>query len=631
MTARFTFPDSALAMLAAGWLAAAGPAAAGDSTERPPEIAPPTAKSLLVDGEILKREREIRSLIMEAFQAARGKAGNLGLYSNLVPRDLSFRQAVMTVLDRNLSIKRQGIAKKIADAVLAEASAVFDPVLSVSLAYNHKRTEERIEDISRFKSGTDVNDQVTFSKGPIASLQFDTSRAAGFFRDIVTANERSETESLETWTSVFDVAQLLPWGTSFDLKLQIKHEPTYFILNSGSGTSTSFDSYDRPWVSTLVTSVSSPVPFSSNFGPLNASKVVADLSRLDARKAAWNMRAVVNDTLLQTDQGFWDLVSATQRLKAALETRSLVEDLWERTERLFELRQITESRRDRVGGELERVKGQVETEFDTLVKASNSLAQLLGQDDPLFLLPAGYLSIIEARDEAGVDPESVIDNPEYLRALIDVQSAQLTRDALEVRTRPDVTVSGSVTLSQLNSVFGYRGIENSLNQLPNPDQVAITATTSYFRPLGNRAAESAFAGSRHSLIGQHLAERSVKNRLLTTFEQARINLNSARQRIEITRRNRDLAGKVYGRSLRFQRSRKVTEFEIIERLRALLSAKNDHIEALIDAKKAESNLLASVGLLSERYARRISQTPVDRHRLKALAAGGMLTYFGEAK
>jgi outer membrane protein TolC len=142
---------------------------------------------------------------------------------------------------------------------------------------------------------------------------------------------------------------------------------------------------------------------------------------------------------------------------------------------------------------------------------------------------------------------------------------------------------------------------------------------------------SAFAGSRHSLIGQHLAERSVKNRLVTAFEQARINLNSARQRIEITRRNRDLAGKVYERALRFQRSRKVTEFEIIERLRSLLSAKNDHIEALIAAKKAESTLLASVGLLSERYAQRISQTPVDRHRLKALAAGGLLKYFGVAK
>ncbi len=160
MTARKSIPSAALAVLAAGWLATAGQATAGDSTENHPEIAPTTAKSLLVDGETLKREREIRSLIMEAFQDARGSADGLGLYSNLVPRDLSFRQAVMMVLDRNLSIERQGIAKMIADAVLAEASAVFDPVLSVSLAYNHKRTEERIEDISRFKSGTNGANQV---------------------------------------------------------------------------------------------------------------------------------------------------------------------------------------------------------------------------------------------------------------------------------------------------------------------------------------------------------------------------------------------------------------------------------------------------------------------------------------
>ena len=62
-----------------------------------------------------------------------------------------------------------------------------------------------------------------------------------------------------------------------------------------------------------------------------------------------------------------------------------------------------------------------------------------------------------------------------------------------------------------------------------------------------------------------------------------------------------------------------------------MSAKNDHIEARITAKKAESTLLASAGLLSERFAQRISQTPVDRHRLKTLAAGGMLKFFGEAK
>lgn len=603
----------------------AGPPAMADSSAAAP--AAPGPEVLMVDAANRSRELEVLSAIRLLLEAARDNKENLGLYSDMALREISFRESALGALENNLTVKRAGITKRIAEAALEAAAAAFDPLITVTGAYSHTRSEYREETVWRFKKGTNAANQIVFSEGPIQSLQYNAPRPPGFYLTSEVANEATMTGSTKVRTTAFSVTQLLPWGTRFNLDLEITHKPAYFILNNGAANLATYGTYDRPWVSTLTASFSTPLPLTKDFGPLNATNVTQELTRLGARSSMWNVRVIINSTLLSTDHAYWGLVSAAQSLKATLDTRTLVEDLEERTGRLFRARAVTSSRYDQVVGELERVRGEVETAFVAYVQASNALRKLLGEDDPQLLMPVGYLSLMDAPPLGAEDPGLTRSNPDYLKALVAVEAARLSRDALEARMRPDIYLTGSATLEQQNTVFGYRGIEQSLEQIPNPDKVTLTTGVSFQRALGNRAAEAALAGSQYSLAASELARRKTENQLEADYRSARIQLDSARQRLKITRRNLELADKVYRRALRFQKERRVTEYEIIDKARNLLSAREAHIDARISAKKAESTLLASTGQLAGRYPQRTAETDFDRRRLDILASRGVLGYF----
>ncbi len=276
-----------------------------------------------------------------------------------------------------------------------------------------------------------------------------------------------------------------------------------------------------------------------------------------------------------------------------------------KTDRMFELNEITKSDHGQVMAVYQTIRGDFEKAFNGYVTTSNALWKLLDLHEPQLLLPSDYLA-----------------------GMIAVHTAALERDKAENQARPNLRLSGSVTFAQTGSVFGYQTVYESLRYMFNPDSLTYTAGLSYWRQLGNEAAEANIKSAGHTMTRRRLERQNTLRTLLEQYEDARIRLESAKRRVKITERSRDLAQSAFDRAERYQRDRRVTEYEVSEKLKELLANRLAHVNARTAVKVAEAMALASLGVLGERYGERTAQTDADRQRLRALAKGGMLDYFG---
>jgi outer membrane protein TolC len=307
----------------------------------------------------------------------------------------------------------------------------------------------------------------------------------------------------------------------------------------------------------------------------------------------------------------------------------LAEDLAARTERLYELQLITAPDRAEVAAVVDQIRNDVERAFVDYVTASNGLRELFDSDEQVLFQPSGYQSVIASPPADLEDSYAIRDNPNYRRATVLLKIAELDRKFADDQTLPDLKLGTSYETTQFSSTYGFDSPWRSADYaFSNPDRKTFNAGVAYRRILRNRAAEAVLAQSEHFLRREGYTLRRVENELDSEFENARIALHSALERVAITRTNEELAQSVYDRALRFQRERRVTEFEIIDAIQTLLSARGNHVQAQIDVRNAESGLLAAAGALAHRFAERTAQTDYDRERLKFMAEQGMLAHFG---
>jgi len=231
------------------------------------------AEFVLTERAYEEGERTVLAAIDKALRGARESNQGAGLYADMQPRVLGFRDAVMAALERNLDVRKKGIEKDIAREAIAEASAVFDPVFTVTMSVSRNRSKERIEYAEKFKSATvngatgegdtpnAVVDHVKLSSGPIAALVFNTPRFQGFFRSKVVANAAGKTGTERSVSVAFDLEQKFPWGQSLALNVTVKRDPTFYTNNAGSEQYETFGNYDRPWTSSITGSFATPLPW----------------------------------------------------------------------------------------------------------------------------------------------------------------------------------------------------------------------------------------------------------------------------------------------------------------------------------------------------------------------------------
>ena len=659
-------------------LVGSGPVWAGEPTQPSPAGAGPQtsvvvpAPIFVIDAQGLTEER-VRNKVVAATREALARSGTTPLYAPKATAELALREAAVEALHKNLDIKRSGLAKAMVDRALNEADAVFDPVLVASFNAALSATFKRVVQANKYKTATQtlqigqtdsngvftctsgVNGSATWtqtygsgkpecyvitlpksSRANIISQQFLYPRPEGYAPSTVTANDFPT--STPPNTAVYDGAisffQQLPWGPSLNLSLDTRRQNTWYQVNVFNGLGPTLDAYNRPYYSTITLGGVLPLPYTKNFGPTAAGDLGVDLALQNIDAAALDVRTVINSTLLQVDTLYWQLVGAIGSLEAADQSLTLAEKQRGSVQRLFDQGFVTESDRNQVEAQVSGVRVQQQQLFGAYVKTSEAMRKLLNSDQDALLLPVGYQALMKRPAGDLTEISRVLDNPAYQRQAVAVRIATLWRTAREAQTRPDITLTANVRMAEAGT-FGYSDITASVARaFTSQDNFTATLALLYQRPIGglglfeDRAAQAALDASEHVLTQQAIALHQVELATRESFETARGQLASARERIRIAERSVKLAQEVYDQALQQQELGLVAAYETIARLSSLLSARTQLVQAQVDQRTAETLLLASVGGLAERYGDLTAQTGVDRARLALLHDSGALKHFG---
>ena len=617
----------------------------GLATEPPKTVVKkPVQEIVLTDQADLENERRIHAVIKREISTEKEVAGR---FVGKRITEIDQWETAFLALRKNLSIRRGHIAEQIAKQALLEAQAVFDPVLTLSVAYDHSETFTREERDLRFRRGTGpdriLEGDPDDPRG--TQVEFNQARPEGFSPSDIVASQAPITGPTKRLTYDVSLFQQLPWGASLfltyeaiDQKRFFTNFPAFFRNNPNPQPGfVAFGSYDRPWISSLLATLVLPVPGSRNFGPYADQEVAIKLQDLGKDRAYWVVEDIINTTLRDVDITYWDLVNSLLSLQITLNNRQQVGTLLEKTLELYNLEEVTTYDKAQAEAELARIQGEEERAWNNYVLASDALVRLLDKEADELLLPVGFTRALKTSfPPAPLRLEELtaagpVDNPVRIANLVDVQAARIEQRRRAVRTRPDVNFTADVAVQQSNSRFGYESFEDSVANLVEPDSIQQTYSLTYLYPWGNRAVKAQHAAAKAATERQDLLLRQTDNRIIRDINNAWAALRSADSRIEITAHNVQLAKTAYDKALQQQAERAVTEYELVLQSGRLLTAEQNHILAQTRRKRAEARLLAALGRLPRVYAERIAQTDLDRYRLKLLSANHVLRHFGESQ
>lgn len=513
-------------------------------------------------------------------------------------------------LGKNIRLLQARGQEKIARAALREAEARYDPRLMLSFQYARTEVFNREEEALEWKKNTtsapfdpDPVYVVLPEHSPVAYLKYDRERREGYYLRTVVASEQAPDVPEESTSYRLAVEQHIPWGLDLDASLKVIDQDTLWENNAKS-----WGFYERPWRSILIENLTIPLPGTRGFGPYHDADYRIKKADMEEEIARWEVRILENETLLEVESVYWDLVSSLRTLSALIRHGEHVDFLIRRTRALYEERMATAYDMAQVEAASARFEQREQQAVQAFLVSSNRLAELLDAGkDRLFLPvedafgPAGPSAPLAEEGPAA----NMEGNPELMRQALMIQSARLLEKHREVNARPDLALHQTLTFGQGASGFGFMNMEESIKKVfTRPDRIRQMYTLTYRYPFLNRKANAALDQSRLLTEREEVLLASLKNRLSREVRDALVGLSSTRARIDIARRNLDLAGEAFERALAYQQTREVTEYEVVIKSETLLDAELRWVRARIENRKAEALLLGALGKLEERHAGR---------------------------
>lgn len=596
---------------------------------------------------ISTHEGELRQTIEMAVNGdiQSGAASSLA-HSTL--RSISLKQSALQALDKNLTLKISRGSERIAEQALAEAQAVFHPTLNAAMSYSrNNQTERTIRGTVRLKQiivaskcglGC-INDFPAYdSVNPIVIEQGFVTQTAEEDQPNTTitlnTNEDSAKGPTQTRNFTIGLSQELPWGGNISISDVSTNKEVYY--NKRGWT------YGRPWSSDVSINAQMPVPYlGEGFGAQAANTYNEQLAKKQKDTAYWQVKTAVNSILLSVDNAYWGLVGRYEALFVAMENHKQVADQFKRTERQFKNRVVTRYEMAQTSAELSRVKVAEEQAWQELITASRQLALLIEETNAgvgkTVYIPEDYLEALKR--QLDFDPQEFIaqgvkQNPGLRLSQIQLESAELTRVYRQDQLKPTVTVSGSVFNGQDGEIRGYSAWWDSFRRSVhftssgNPDAHNQAYSLAVKHPIGNRAAKAALERATDGYRSSELSLQDKQNTVYTNIQNSMAQVYSSRSRVKIALLQQRLTQSAYDRLVKQKNTGEgATELEMILNLRKLLSSKQQAIQATIDSRRAESQLLAATGTISNLYVDRTMQSNLDKMRIKALTLNKVLDFF----
>lgn len=606
----------------------------------------PTTETFLT----LEQEKDTQSFILAALKD--DAYGARAYFQGKNPKLLTLDDALRQAIQRNLLIQLQKQDRLIADSLLIQRQAAFDPLFNIAGTYTHSKTFDRNDFIFR-ERGTnfvevgrtlnpdgsinnegDVGDQFTPPPGE-EGLQVPVTDAFGNLVCVTVNGElvnpeqcalqrerfgavefaSRRTNALEAWNFSLGAAQLFPWGSSLEVQFQsTRRLKTFFPLddlglvqplseNDPIGQGSRF-----PWTSNLLAAFTTPLPFSKDFGPYgSAPNVNVMLAQVDRRQADWTIKAAINEALRDVDNTYWELVRSLLQLQIAEQQRETLQALARSGDRLFREQQITAYDKAQTDTDLANIENRLEILWNTFLDNTLRLEELLDyESNNQPILPSRYT--IALRKPVVFDEEQVFASAQRIRpelniSRLELESSDILLKRSRVQTLPDLSLVASINFSQSDRVLGYESWQDSVSNVFDPDQRDYFIGLIFRIPFGNRAVKSQLAQARLQFQQAQAQVQQTKNTVIQELNIVMTDAYSTQAQISQTKAGLEFSQVAYDRAIRLRNEGLISEFELLQRLDDLLIARTLYIDALIDHRKTQAQLLAAEGVLADRYLR----------------------------
>jgi outer membrane protein TolC len=595
-------------------------------------------------------EETIAERVLAAVET-QGRGASAYLYHRR-PLILTVDETLQQAAQRNTTILAQRQDTVSAQQLLLQNQAVFDPLVNLAAAYTRTDFFARSDVIVRQRptvfiaegttpDGTgDVADQVGIPTTPGGQTVGEESQpipVSDSFGNLVCVSvdgvlvnpgqcalrtearaarefASSDADPLEAWTFNAGGEKLFPWGTRLGIEFESTRRMKNFFPLDGFGIFQPLSRDDPigrgssfPWTTEFQATLDTALPFSKDFGPYgSAANVGVLLAKVGERQADWTLAAAINSTLLAADDAYWELVRSLLQLEIRQNQSELLAARAKRAARLYETRRITTYDRAQIDAELANIESQQQLAWAAVVRSSNRLAELLDYPSDVILLPQRYTRVL--REAVVVDEQTAFATaraarPELNVTRLSLESSRILFKNSQAQTRPDLFLTFRVALSQDDRVLGYETFEDSFSNVFSPDISDYFVGLSFRIPFGNREVRSRRAQAR---LQRDQARDEVQQTEIAVIQE--INtviaaINSTRAQIAAAEAGLEYAAVAYEKAGQLREQGLITEFELLQKLSDLLASQSVYIDALVEHRKTEAQLLAAEGMLGSQYGR----------------------------
>ena len=594
------------------------------------------------------------------------RAGSDGARARL--RELPVREISRTaladmVLGQNLGVQSAAESVAIAQSLVVQRDAVFDPTFFSSLSYTNKFRNPRRDLVTRMRDQDPTtllqednqllqDQQQNTQLQCLPSLSIDGVQApanAGcqvppgisMQQEYASYNSNSDHRAVGSlgvsWNFIIGGAvndetapglsggeptppPITPFAVNGTVSASLSstwHKPV--APGNGAPTNTTpdypsgltFDPYgwnDKLfWTSSANVSLTLPLPYTKNFGYDGSPDYYNyQVARSGQRQSSWSYRSTRNSTLEQALLSYWDLAQAVQTLRTLIELENVLTERKASQQRLFDTGLATRYDLAQLEAQLASLQTQEETTWNSLLSASSHLGTLVSSDQRTLLLPADAEALLRqpvSINQAEAYDRALRTHPDIKAAEESHTASQLTLTYSEHQDLPDVSFSASYGVGQNDAVFGYVNLPQSLAHLAKPDTSNFFIGIQYHVPIGMNATEAAVERARISERQAYDQTRQARQTIVNTVDQA---LGTARSAQLVVSRSEDdvkLAQCAFDRARDQRELGLAAEFEVLNKYQDLVSARLGLVTAKVNLRKAAIHLLAAQGTLEQDYVR----------------------------
>ncbi|MFN3466816.1 MAG: TolC family protein, partial [Candidatus Brocadiales bacterium] len=391
------------------------------------------------------------------------------------------------------------------------------------------------------------------------------------------------------------ITSLVPTGAT--LSIEYENSRKHLKINRVTTTSTFINPF---WETAFEAKISQPLLKGGGVF-YNMSPIY--IARNDKRKSVYAFRRTLGDVANATQKAYWGLVKAIEDLKAAHKSLQRAEEFLHRNKLQVEAGLLASievvAAEEEVASRQEAIivaENEVRNKEDNLKQLMNFLSL---EADPVLMdititpldIPQFLPKKINLENSLRVAQER---RPELFENRLTLENAEITLKQKKNELLPKLDLEGGVRYEGLGNRW-HDSQESTLTSDYQGEYAKLTLEI----PIGLRAERANYARARFSLRQAELELKKIEQDVLVQVRAAVRQVHTNVERVEATRKTRELAQRRLEAEERKFNVGRSTSLEVLRAQEELTNAETNESKAITDYQISLGELEASKGTILE--------------------------------